>query len=37
VEEVIEAIGPLTVSPTILERVGARRASRKVKRIAVRS
>jgi hypothetical protein len=37
VEEVMEVIGPLTASPAILERVGARRASRKAKRTAVRS
>jgi len=37
VEEVVEVIGPSTVSPPILERVGARRASRKEKRTAVRS
>jgi hypothetical protein len=33
----MEVIGPSTVSSAILERVGARRASRKAKRTTVRS
>jgi hypothetical protein len=37
VEEVMEVIGPSTASPAILERMEARRASRKAKRTAVRS
>lgn len=36
-EEIVEVIGPLIVSPAISERVGARKASRKAKRTAVRS
>jgi hypothetical protein len=36
-EEVMEVIGPSTASPAILERIGARKASRKAKRTAVRS
>jgi hypothetical protein len=36
-EEVVEVIGPSTASPAILERVGARRVSKKAKRTAVRS
>jgi hypothetical protein len=36
-EEIMELTGPSTASPAILERVGARRASRKAKRTAARS